>query len=56
MRTVTARVEARVIDKDRLDKNKNKSSTGDGRTDGGGKWTVGGTLAWRTTYADAADA
>jgi hypothetical protein len=35
MRTVTARVEARVIDKDRLDKNKNNSSTGDGRTDGG---------------------
>ena len=51
MRTVTARVEARVIDKDRLDKNKNNSSTGDGRTDGG-KWTVGGTLKGTSTRAD----
>lgn len=50
MRTVTARVEARVgIDKSRLE---TESSTGDGRTQGGGKWTVGGTLKGTTTRAD----
>ena len=56
MRTVTARVEARVgIDKGRLetaDGAAGASSTGDGRTQGGGKWTVGGTLKGTTTRAD----
>jgi len=53
MRTVTARVEARVgIDKSRVGIDESTGSTGDGRTQGGGKWTVGGTLKGTTTRAD----